>query len=716
MGGGGLADTDGNGTKALRVPIYDLFFDSLVERAVVTAVQLFLRLPVLAFSGFFRGFSFLNHGSFGNRQRGNQQVNRNLWWCVPPNLTEHDPSAINRLGMAVLSKRCNMFKKLGFLAFIFSVSVAPVLPLHADGVLKTEFGAKMKVIVRNDCAVFAEPNESSRSQPVKQWDFYFVLPADASGAKQKNGFYRIASGTSDAQAIGWIKNDSVVEWNHSQCLGFAKRAERDPAHFFSTPQALEGYLKNGKTEEAISREPEGVETLGLMPILSEEKIKLKGEEIKSYKVGYIIDADPKNNTSSPSKALTVNQIQKDLTLDIVFVIDTTSSMKPYIEATKDVVRKISTAISDNKHVKGRVRLGLVGYRDRGDEYVTKILCSLEAGKDLQSYQAELAKVEASGGGDSPEQVYAGIDMAVSKMAWGATSYRHVVVIGDSANHADDKSMVSLESVLAKAQPAATSNDLNAVINHITIHSLQVGEGTGPEADLCRKQFQALAAGRSFAGVSANSNNLKTFEETLLKTLANRVESTEMAISGDKAIEADPKAGPLGAVLAYLGKEKIVGSGFASGYGCETDSKGNRTVEAYTLVSRNNLRAFRSAMEFYVTSLEGAGDPGSKDVEKILNSLKTLTVHLGYAEEIKANTPMKQVMELILGLPIKSPCFEMTPSRLASMSQKDFESWVAQISASHAVVDAHLEKASWFNLGRETKADHRFAFIRVSDLP
>jgi hypothetical protein len=609
-----------------------------------------------------------------------------------------------------------MFKKLVFQAFTFLVAVAPVLPVLGDDVLKTEHGARMKVIVRHDCAVFAEPNDSSRSQPIRQFDFYFVLPADASGAKVKNGFYRIASGTSEAQAIGWIKKENVVEWPHTQVLGFTKRSEREPAHFFSTPQALEAYLKNGKTNEAISREPEGVEILGLMPILTEQKTKLNGEEIKTYQVGYIHNADPKNNTSSPSKSLSIPQIQKDLTLEIVFVIDTTSSMKPYIEATKDVIRKISNAINENKNVKGRVRLGLVGYRDRGDEYTSKVLCTLEGGKDLQAFQAELAnKVEAIGGGDTPEQVFAGLDEAV-KMEWGKLSYRNIVVIGDAPSHEGEKSMVSLESVLAKAQPTATGDNVKALMQHITIHTLQVGDGTGPEIELCRKQFQALAAGRDFAGVSANSTNLKTFAETLLKTLANRVESMEMAITGDKAIEADPKAGPLGAVLKYLGKDQIVGSGFASGYASETDSKGNRTVEPFTLVSRNDLRAFKSAIEFCLTSLEGAGEPGRKDANKILNSLKTLTAHLGYGDEIKANTPMKQVMELILGLPIKSPCFEMTPSRLASMSQKDFESWVAQISASHAVVDAHIEKARWFNLGRDTKPEHRFAFIRVSDLP
>jgi hypothetical protein len=100
----------------------------------------------------------------------------------------------------------------------------------------------------------------------------------------------------------------------------------------------------------------------------------------------------------------------------------------------------------------------------------------------------------------------------------------------------------------------------------------------------------------------------------------------------------------------------------------------------------------------------------------LNSLKTLTVHLGYGDEITGNTPLKDVLQLILGLPIKSSCFDMTPERLAAMSQKDFDAWVNQVDASHSMVDGHIEKARWFNLGKETKPELRYAFIRISDLP
>lgn len=611
-----------------------------------------------------------------------------------------------------------MFRKLAVWALAFVVTLAPMCPAFADDVLKTEHGARLKLIVRHDTAVFAEPNESSRSQPLRQFEFFFCLAADESGAKTKDGFYRIAAGTSESNAIGWVKADDIVEWPHTQVLGFTKRAERDPANFFLNQQAIESYLRDGSTEQAISREPNGVEILSLLPILVETEIEVNGEKVKSFQVAYIHTADPKN-VFAPKDSITIPQIQKELTLDIVFVIDTTSSMAPYIDAAKEVIRKIAAAVNTNQNVKGRVRLGLVGYRDSGDEYVSKILFSLETGTNLSAFETALGHIKAEGGGDNPEQVFAGTRSAVTEMNWNDIANRHVIVIGDAPNHEDEKSLVSVEAVVAAAQPGASSDDIEAILQHITIHALHVGEGSGAEFETCRRQFSTLAAGRDFAGLSANTASVSSFMDSLITNLTNRVGDTEHAIKGEIAevtTKADPNSGSLGAVLEYLGKEKLVGATFASGYVSETDSKGNRTVEPYVLVGRNDLRAFKSALEFCVTTLEGAGEPGSKDVPKILNALKTLTVHLGYGDEITANTPLKDVMQLILGLPIKSSCFDLTPARLAAMSQKDFDAWCGQVDASHSMVTGHIEKARWFNLGKETKAELRFAFVRITDLP
>ncbi|MBX3421806.1 MAG: VWA domain-containing protein [Pirellulaceae bacterium] len=607
----------------------------------------------------------------------------------------------------------------GLVALLFLIISSP--SLVADDVLKSEFGAPLKVIVRNDSAVFAEPTESSRSQPLRQFEWFFVLPADESGAKTKKGHYRIATGKSLANEIGWVKADDVVEWEHRLVGGFTKRGRRGPAYFFENQAAVLSHLNEGGISEAISRESDGSEIFSLLPILKELKSTLDGEEIIVFEFAYLHTADPKNIFSSvhQKEAITLPQVQAEITLDIVFVIDTTSSMKPHIEAAKEVVRKIAAAVNANQHVRGRVRLGLVGYRDEGDEYVSKVLCSLESGSDLAVFEKVLANTVVAGGGDDPEQVYAGLRTAITDIAWNDVANRHIILIGDAPNHEGEKSLVAVDTVLAAAQPGASSDDVEALFRHITMHTLQVGSGSGPMSDLCRDQFSTIAAGRDFAGISATTDNTTSFIESLAETLTNRVRDTVSIVQGDVeefAATKDPNKGAIGAILQYLGKEKLVGATFASGYSAEIDAEGNRTIEPFVLVGRNELKLFASALEFCVRTLEGAGDPGSKDVDKILQALRTLTVHISYDGEITADTPLKEILQLILGLPVKSRVFDMTPARLAAMSQKDFESWVAEIDASHAMVTGHIENARWFNLGKETRPQLRFAFVRLSDLP
>ncbi len=48
-----------------------------------------------------------------------------------------------------------------------------------------------------------------------------------------------------------------------------------------------------------------------------------------------------------------------------------------------------------------IRMGLVAYRDIGDEYVTK---TFELTTDIQDLYADLLELRARGGGDWPESV------------------------------------------------------------------------------------------------------------------------------------------------------------------------------------------------------------------------------------------------------------------------------------------------------------------------
>jgi hypothetical protein len=121
-------------------------------------------------------------------------------------------------------------------------------------------------------------------------------------------------------------------------------------------------------------------------------------------------------------------------VEVAFVLDTTGSMGPLIEGAKRKIWSIATAIVDANPA-AQVRMGLVAYRDIGDEYVTKTF-NLTA--DIQDLYANLLDLRARGGGDWPESVNEALEVGVTKLAWtqGADICRILFLVGDAPPHMD----------------------------------------------------------------------------------------------------------------------------------------------------------------------------------------------------------------------------------------------------------------------------------------
>lgn len=125
-------------------------------------------------------------------------------------------------------------------------------------------------------------------------------------------------------------------------------------------------------------------------------------------------------------------------IDVVFLLDTTGSMADLIQGAKVKIWSIAKDMLDAE-VAPDLRMGLIGYRDRGDAYVTR---SFDLTDDIDRIYGELLKFEAEGGGDWPESVNQALDDAVKDLSWDRTQsvYRVVFLVGDAPpkmNYADD---------------------------------------------------------------------------------------------------------------------------------------------------------------------------------------------------------------------------------------------------------------------------------------
>lgn len=131
----------------------------------------------------------------------------------------------------------------------------------------------------------------------------------------------------------------------------------------------------------------------------------------------------------PKPAPPDQQLPKQKQIEVCFVLDTTGSMSGLIEGAKQKIWSIANDIISAKP-KPKVRFGVIGYRDRGDEYVTK---RIDLTDDMDLVYAKLREFRANGGGDAPESVSEALHEAVTAMQWSENedTLKIIYLVGDA---------------------------------------------------------------------------------------------------------------------------------------------------------------------------------------------------------------------------------------------------------------------------------------------
>jgi hypothetical protein len=171
-------------------------------------------------------------------------------------------------------------------------------------------------------------------------------------------------------------------------------------------------------------------------------------------------------------------------VEVVFCLDTTGSMGGLIEGAKQKIWAICNQIAGGKPTPD-LKVGLVAYRDRGDEYITRVF---DLTDDLDAVHGNLKKFVAAGGGDTPESVNQALDDAVNKVKWSTDrkTLRIIFLVGDAPPHMDYKDDVKYPVSCKKACEKA-----------IIINTIQCG--TDPDCTRVWKDIAAKAEG-SYAAI------------------------------------------------------------------------------------------------------------------------------------------------------------------------------------------------------------------------
>ena len=217
------------------------------------------------------------------------------------------------------------------------------------------------------------------------------------------------------------------------------------------------------------------------------------------------------------------------TLEMVFVLDTTGSMGGLIDGAKQRIWGIINEVMQ-KPSKPRVRVGLVAYRDNGDEYVTRILPLTE---DLDKAYTTLMDYQASGGGDGPENVRKALADGVRNAGWSdsKTGLAQIVfLVGDAPPHEYEQ------------EPDVLVTTAEAVRKNMIVNTIQCG--------------------------------LLAETTPIWQTIARRGEGRYFAIAQDGGVQAisTPFDSRLAELAAKLGKTYVT-------YGAKRDRDANIATQA-----------------------------------------------------------------------------------------------------------------------------------------
>jgi Mg-chelatase subunit ChlD len=228
----------------------------------------------------------------------------------------------------------------------------------------------------------------------------------------------------------------------------------------------------------------------------------------------------------PLFATTAPTLKPKPRIEVCFVLDTTGSMGGLIEGAKQKIWSIANEMISAQPTP-ELKLGLIGYRDRGDDYVVK---SFGLTNDIDAIYGHLREFQAGGGGDTPESVNEALAEAIHKMPWSSNNkvLKIIFLVGDAPPHMDYPNGPKYPDLCREA----ARKDL-------IVNTIQCGEMA--ETKPVWQEIAKLSEG-SYVGISQSGNVavISTPMDKELSRLNERIGATLIPY-GDRKLQAEVHA-------------------------------------------------------------------------------------------------------------------------------------------------------------------------------
>jgi serine/threonine-protein kinase PpkA len=407
--------------------------------------------------------------------------------------------------------------------------------------------------------------EGGDGTPATPFSAYYVYARQSRGGESwvQLGINRYG------EIAGWMPEIDTIPWNQGLTVAFRDPLGADRVLLFRDKTGLKNLIENhdkstyhrlyqeavdGKlpaNSPVIAIQPRThvdiLKDFYLVPIRDHEDIYLGSEQARMLQVSSV-PLQPLLQKKAPATQVAQDTKKpiKHFRSAVVFVIDSTLSMDPYIDRTREAVRKIYDTIT-KEQLTGDVSFGLIAFRDNtraaapGLEYLTRTYVGLEHGQDAESFFKNVASLKAAtvSSRDFIEDSYAGVKEAITGIDWADQDARYVVLITDAGPReaGDPLSGTGMSSTALRR--LAQNKGIALSVLHLLTPSVMADHAKAEQTYRDLSYYPGI--GSFYFGVeTGNVERFGRVLDTLAQQITEQVKLAAMAAAG-KAIAENRQA-------------------------------------------------------------------------------------------------------------------------------------------------------------------------------
>jgi hypothetical protein len=556
----------------------------------------------------------------------------------------------------------------------------------------------------------------------------------------------------DGRIAGFLPESDTVPWRHGLVMAFASPANRDRVLFFDRRETLTGLLDDERllieAEAMRARAAKGeVDPAGrvrsiepetwvdmrsrfyLLPVLEARTEVLKtGFRVRAVKVAAVTataDPPPQAQRANPGAA-------DDFRAGIVFVVDASSSMQPYIDQTRQAIERVLGQI-EAAGLADKARFGVVAYRDdptktRGMDFLTRTFVDPNQARDRAGFLSGVRDLRAAQSSTRAfaEDGFAGLVHALSALDWSGFGARHLVLVTDASSREATSPFASTGLDTERMRDLLQRRGTALFVLHLLTDE---GRADHPAA---RAQYQTLARFENveplyFPVESGDVQRFRTTVDVLAEALVRQVREAGgplLVRPPAAAGRVDRLADEVGRAmrLAYLGRAQ--GATAPSMFEAWASDRDFRRPEAvaltvHALLSKNQL----SDLQATLTRVVAAGERGQVDPGDFFNQLRSAALAMsrdparigqGALRDLAAVGLMGEYLD---GLPYQSRLMALDQDQWTRMGVGQQQALIDELKAKIVLYQRfHDDVDRWVRLDESTRPGDAVYPIPLDSLP